>query len=227
MNVQWNIVGPAGSGKTTIAKKLCVEHLRQYPSGLVFVHDPGHQFTKHGCAPRTSTEQVRDELRIAAKGGKPAPRGFSIATDDDTPIIALAMEIGEAKNRAAVAGGRPPPVPMMVVVDESALMSESGATHMGKRHNQLLARRRHLGIAAIFVLQRVSQLPQQFYDMATDVVLFRQGNPKKLELLEEWTNVPPGTLVATVPNLYLPDRMVASEAKKPAEYVHIRGGKLI
>ena len=225
MNLQAHIIGPAGSGKTMIAKRYVQEQLAR--GVWVFVHDPGCQFVTSGCIAYPSFAAWQEAARASQKGGRPLPRGASIQARTPSEIVEGCRELGERHNRSRVGRGGPPPFPMLLVIDESTLLDTSGSTWVGKSDAEVMANRRHFGIGIVMLQQHPGQLPAPVYRQATDLILFNSSDTKSLEKIEE-VCLPPklrGALVERVPELFWPDRDNPAEAKRPADYVHLRPGR--
>ncbi len=207
-----HIIGPRGTGKTTIARGLVVEHVRG--GGWAFVHDPMRQFMDLARS-YESPAAWKAEAARAAKAKQPMHRAARF-TCESGDVVKLCVELGDRHNRAKSIR-----LPMMLVIDETAMHSTSGPSWMSKEDNALLSTARHKGIVLVFVQQRVSQFPIQFYEMASDVYLFRSP-ARKLEELEEALAIAPGSL-AQVPTLHIPEN--GPTATDPAEFVHVKYAK--
>jgi hypothetical protein len=214
VNIQAHIIGPRGVGKTTIARSLVKEHVTE--GGWAFIHDPMRQFTDMA---RTYDSPMawKREVANAATRKLPLHRAARF-TCKSAELVKLCVELGERHNRAKNIR-----FPMMLVVDEGSKHSSSGQTHMSREDNEALSTIRHLGVATVFNQQRLNQFPMQFYEMASDLYLFRLS-AKRLDELEEALAIPPGSLDG-VPHLFAPDPDIGPTASAPAEYIHVRYGK--
>lgn len=170
------VVGLPGYGKSTLQQALIRRHLRE-TSGIVLAHDPVMQFTKHGCTPFVDVAAWRRAARASAEENKPMPRGASIGGVDSDAIVRLALELGEKLNSADRVA-----VPILVPFDEGSLREGSGSSYISPLDNELLAVRRHRGVAPVFNLQECKQLTRRFFQMSTDVYLFRQTSDRAEEL---------------------------------------------
>lgn len=201
------VVGLPGYGKTTLQVALIRRHLQE-TDGIVLAHDPVHQFVQHGCAYYEDAGAWRAAAAAAAREGKPMPRGASIGGVDSDAITELAMQLGEKLNTADRVA-----CPILVPFDEGSLREGSGSTHISKLDNQLLALRRHRGVAPIFNLQEVAQLTARFYRMSTDFFLFRQTVDRAAQL-DGLLFLEPGTL----------ERAGVAQLDKH-RYLHVRLGE--
>lgn len=181
------IVGLPKHGKTTIARRIALEHLREFPSGLAFVHDQQEQFVPD----LTRMYEDAAEWRKAQAKKEPLPRGASFRCGS-SEVRDLAVEIGRRHNR-----DKNVKVPILLVYDESSLMDTSGSTHMDKKDFQVFALRRHWGIHAVLNTQKVSNLMDGFYEQAVDVFVFNQ-NAENAALLEKRLSLAKGALASTV-----------------------------
>ena len=177
MTVQLNSAviccGPAEYGKTSIARKGALDHLTTYPTGIVLAHDRHRQLVKSGMTKLYDTvQQWRDER---AKNPT-APRGASFRCAW-SEVAKLAIELGEKHNTDDNVK-----LPIKLIGDETSLMNTSGPTHMDSLDFQIFADRRHWGIAIQLNVQRQSSLMVAFYDQATDVIIFSQGEEDARDL---------------------------------------------
>lgn len=182
------VVGPPEYGKTTLASALVRKALTESPASIVLAHDPVYQFGKSGCHAYRDAAAWRAAAALAHHEGKRMPRGASIggASED---ITALALELGERLNRADDVR-----LQIWVPYDEASLMSDSGSTFISKSDNELLATRRHRGIAPIYNVQQPTQLTKRFWLMCTDAYMFMQTS-KDAKTLDGYLLLEPGTLV--------------------------------
>lgn len=181
------IVGPPQSGKTTIVRKLVLDHLAAHPDNLALVHDPNRQF-RDLCAVYETAKDWRAAISKAGVGVASFPHGASVG-GSASELTAAAIEIGRAHNRAGAIR-----VPILLAYDESSLMGSSGPTHLGDQDTQLLSNRRHWGIGPVYNVQRVTALTEGFYTMATDVYVLTQPSESRTEKIEEYIGLPKGAL---------------------------------
>jgi hypothetical protein len=182
------IVGLPKHGKTTIARRVALEHLTKYPTGRVLAHDLHQQFVPDLAAAYETIEQWRAAQMDATK---PAPRGASFQCSS-AEVARLAVELGKRHNKA-----KDVKLPIALIFDEASLMDTSGPTFMDRLDFQLFANRRHWGLAPVFNVQRQSSLMSAFYEQATDVYIFSQTDENAREL-ERKLSLPKGALAPTV-----------------------------
>ncbi len=194
------IVGPRGVGKSTAARELARVALDE--GRWVFAHDPVAQFAGL-CVTYTAIADWQSAMATAAAENKPIARGAAFAIGDPLELVALVSELGARWNTAASSR-----FPMSLFFDEAAFLAQG--THVEKAMNQLLALARHRGVQLGFVVQRRSQLSVGFFEMATDVLVFRQP-AGRTEEIEAPLSLPKGTLARTTD---LADHT----------YVHVRSG---
>jgi hypothetical protein len=203
-NYQGHVIGPPECGKTYLARSLVDQHLRSGSDAWAFVHDPvGDQYAA-SCAWYRDVAAYRAAAADAIQQRRPLPRGAAIGGESPEAVIALVAEVAK-RSRARLR--------ILVVIDESSLMVESGSSWISRELSALMAMRRHVGVGPLFLQQRVGMLDPRFYLLATDVYIFQLGNPKGLTVLEENLNLRPGTLTRVVPSL--PEH----------KHVHARNGK--
>lgn len=190
------VCGPRGCGKTSRIYELARDALER--GRWVFAHDP--QFMFKGLCERYPTTQAWEKaMRTAADGKTPIARGASF-TCDIGDLIGRVTRVGGVKVRKPglldSLGSRWNNVdaarfPMSLFVDESALLGQGN--HVSEALNELLALLRHLGIEAAMNCQRRAQLSVGFWELATDVYLFRQP-PGRTEEIEGPLCLGKGTL---------------------------------
>lgn len=180
------VVGLPKHGKTTIARTEALEHLQEFPNGLVLAHDVNEQL----CPDLTRAYETIDAWRAAMAAGK-GTRGASFACSSEE-VARLAVELGRRHNRV-----KSVQLPIKLIFDEASLMATSGSTYMDKLDFQVFANRRHWGLAPLFNVQRQSSLMAAFYELATDVFIFAQAEESAREL-ERKLSLPKGALQPTV-----------------------------
>ncbi len=185
------IVGPPQYGKTTIARREAIAHLRAHPTGLVLAHDPNRQF-RDFCAIYDDAAAWRAALDAATKKKAPFPRGASIG-GSSAALRDAAIALGRARNQAGSVR-----VPIFLVFDESSLLEGSGATNVSREEQALLSNRRHWGIATLYNVQRPTALMEGFYSMATDVYVLAQPSERRTSVLEAYLGLPDRALAALV-----------------------------
>jgi hypothetical protein len=216
--MKWNfcafIVGPPEYGKTTIARQLVRRHLRELPSGVVFVHDLVGQYGKDGCHWYADASAWRAAAAKAAKEKRPMPRGAALGGSTEA-IVQLARELGEK------CGNRQEDVrvPILVVLDEGSTNDASGSTWAGKEDVQSLAMRRHRGNGFVFNLQDPMMLTAQLWRLATDFYLFK-CTTKHARILDDRLYLETGSLeragLCTLPkHRYLHVRQGAGVVAEP------------
>lgn len=170
------VVGPPSHGKTTLAGALVRRHFTD-GEGIVLAHDPNQQYRHHGCAPYEDVAAWRRAAAKAIATRVAMPRGASLG-GSASEVTELANDIGTRCNRALRCAVR-----ILAVYDEGSLLDTSGSTYVGAVDNQLMANRRHRGVGLLYLIQRATQLPRPFFDMSTDVYVFRQP-PDAVDILE-------------------------------------------
>jgi hypothetical protein len=177
MNEMLILVGPPQCGKTRLLRHLVAT--RWLAREWVFVHDRNGEFTRGPLASSFRRYRTADEWRAAAAAAArtktPLPRGASMDCGA-SEVTKLVVELGDRHNNVESVR-----FPMRLVFDEGSMLEASGATWAGKSDVELIARRRHLGIAPVFAVQEPMMLPPQFYVMCTDVYLWEGLTPRGLD----------------------------------------------
>lgn len=185
------IVGPAEFGKTTAARSEVAAFLKDHPSGLVLAHDCNVQF-KDYCATYEDITTWKRAAAAAAAEKRPMPRGVSVggnAVELTREAIAIGKRFNSADNTR---------VPILLVYDESSLMTSSGSSYMGTEDVQLLSNRRHWGIGPVYNVQYPTALTRAFYERATAVYVFSQTSEKSTTTLEEYLGLREGALAEMI-----------------------------
>ena len=166
------LVGDAQSGKTTLARVMVREFLRERPAGIVLAHDPVGQFSTQAFS---DAEEAREAIARAQRERRPMGRVLSIG-GESRGVTDLAMELGRVNSQHRVVR------PVLVAYDEASMLS-SGRTHIDKLEEQALAVRRHLGVGSITCAQQPTQLAAPYFFFATECRLFRQSrrNVRRVE----------------------------------------------
>lgn len=177
MNEMLILVGPPQCGKTRLLRHLTAT--RWLAREWVFVHDRNGEFLRGplGASFRRyrSPGEWKAAAAAAARTKTPLPRGASMDCGA-TELADLVVELGERHNRVDAVR-----FPMRLVYDEGSMLEASGSTWAGKGDIQLIARRRHLGVAPVFAVQEPLMVPRQFYVLCTDVYLWQGLTPRDLD----------------------------------------------
>jgi len=180
------VVGAPRSGKTTVLLQLGHEWLTD--GGWLFAHDVGGDFRKKLCSRFASVDAYKAAFRAWEGGKGKLTRGACFDFAEPEPIRELVLEIGERRNSHENVA-----FPMMFAVDESALLGESGSSHVSKRDREMMVRRAHFGVVPVLNLQGPTLITDEFYAMSTHVIVFRQASAKAIDKLEDKCGAPEGT----------------------------------
>lgn len=178
--------GPKKHGKSTIARSFI---RRALDAGRwVYAHDPLGQYRKL-CAPYKNAKVWSDAAAAAAKSGAVLPRGAAFRTNASirkesngrefytTELVELVDQLGERYNTQTSARW-----PMSLVFDEGSLLGQSTWIEQGL--NELISQSRHRQVEVLLLCQRKAQLSDPFWELTTDVFLFRQPR-RRSKALEE------------------------------------------
>ena len=203
-NVCLFVIGPSGMGKTTLVHSIVRRHLHDYPTGIVFIHDPMAQFGKHGCHHYPDAFAWRKAALEAKEAKQPMPRGATLG-GNATDVTALVTELGGKLNREDDVR-----VPILYVTDETSYSTGSGSTWMGIEDNQLLSTRRHLGVGIVMCLQDAAQRTSAFLRRSTALFLFIMTERESLRVDEAMYLAPKTLANAGVTQL------------EPRRYLHVQ-----
>ena len=210
-NAQWNysavVVGMPGVGKTTLQGSLIRRHLTT-TAGIVLAHDPMGQFTRDGCRFYKDASAYRAAAAAAGREGKKLPRGASIGGLNSDAVTELACELGAKMNTAERVT-----CPILVPFDEGSLREGSGSTYVSDLDNRILSTRRHLGVGLVLNVQECKQLMARWYQMSTDLYLFKQTRDRA-RLLDGYAQFEQGSLESW-----------GVTTLEEHRYLHVRPGK--
>ncbi len=198
------IAAPPEHGKSSIAVDLGATWLREGCN--LFVVDPNRQFRRM-VRYYESVADWRRAAMEAARKNKPLARGAGFATDEG--LTELLIALGKKCNTVDHAR-----FPMAYICDESTAKTESGSTHISKSDDYMISNRRHLGIKLLLNLQRTSMLMTAWWEISTDVFVFRQSM-KRLRKLGDELDLQPCCL----------RKLYAAAALPPHHYIHIQPGR--
>lgn len=173
----WNhaiaVLGVPGTGKSTYALRRVVE-LAARPAYAV-AHDAAWR-VPHKWPDGTRTPIVRHGSEDAARAAfARLPGGVHVVPSVDVyPALDLAKDLA-ARGSA----------PSVLLVDE--IVTATGATphHLDDRVRQLLALRRHWGVALVWTGQNARIANNQLLSMSTEIVCFRLTDARDLRRLSE------------------------------------------
>lgn len=201
------LMGYPEQGKSALLK----EHIATRLNGgaFAFVQDPDRQFAD--ILPVYDSPgayaKAQKERRAA---GAPIQRGASIATTDETGLTKFILKLAEQNAE------RPNAPYVFIGYDEAVLLSESSENHVAKDLKNILARRRHLGIAAEILCQELGQLHAIWQRLASSLFAFRTSDEDALKK------------VAKRFGLNLVELKVRMKAMREEwDYLHIRPGKIL
>lgn len=188
------IVSEAGNGKST----LLAQHAKEWIGGRgawALIQDPGHQFRDFPFYP-----DVAAFRRRLAEGGRLA-RGAAVGAVLEEPFTELAIELAAAR-----------PEPVFIGYDEAVLVESASPSYISPRQRELLARRRHLGIAAEILAQDFGLLNRLWQMQSTDVWIAYCTDQERIAVLAKRFGRDRHELEA------------ALAALGPFEYLHIKRG---
>ncbi len=180
-------MGPPQSGKSSLAKSLVASALDR--GRWVFVQDSAREF-EDLCTPYATAAEW-SAAAAAATPEQPLSRAAAVACYDGADeLVELVFSLGDRWNRSFGACR----APIMLVLNESTELGETGSTYLGKLQSRLISQRRHLGVEILYCLQWTTQLPRPVYAVATRVYLFRQTRQDSIADLEVKLNLERGQL---------------------------------
>jgi hypothetical protein len=192
VNEQHIILGYPGSGKTEFARVLVLEQVRR--GRVVIIQDPYREFVDlPGARWFAGARDCEDAIRRAAFFGADMDPILCVGGEDADPITELAMRTArECKDGPII----------VLVLNESALMTESSASYIGRRDKILVTSRRHLGLVPILVAQDSGVLTALWLRMTTCFHLFALHDAARIGKIESLANV--RDLRDTLPRLGMP-----------------------
>lgn len=196
-------MGFPGSGKSALLKQHIGDHLRA--GAFAFVQDPDKQFADMlpvYDSPGAYTKAQRE--RQAA--GQPVQLGASIATTDEAGLTQFVLRLAETQGKRYV----------FVGYDEAVLLSESSAHYVSDALKNLLARRRHLGVALEILSQDLGQLHALWQRLATDLYLFKTTDETRLKVISSRFGISLDVL-----------KTLMGTMRDSWDYLHIRHGKIL
>lgn len=196
-------MGYPGSGKSA----LLGEHVGMHAAkgAYCFVMDPDQQFADiMPCY--ASPDAYKLAQRDRARAGEPIEKVASIATGDEALLSQFIFDFADLHPGAYV----------FIGYDEAVLLSKSSSNYISPEMENLLARRRHKGIAAEILCQDIGQLHARWQRLATDLYCFQLVDPDRSKHVSKRFGIPLGLFLAH--NNALRERY---------DYLHMRPRKLI
>ncbi len=105
---------------------------------------------------------------------------------------------------------------VFVGYDEAVLLSESSAHYVSDALKNLLARRRHLGVALEILSQDLGQLHALWQRLATDLYLFKTTDETRLKVISSRFGISLDVL-----------KTLMGTMRDSWDYLHIRHGKIL
>jgi len=183
------IQGSAGSGKT----QLLAEHAVTWARGgaWVILQDPDWQFVDLiGAVPYPDAESFRRALLEAKREKRPVSRLASIATSEEEPLTELVCQVASSQSAPVFAG-----------YDEAVLVEGAQPSYVSPRFRNLLARRRHLGIALEICCQDFGLLHAIWQRLATVAFVFQCLDRQRIDIIARRFAVPAPELTTRLQSL--------------------------
>lgn len=182
------ICGMPGAGKTTLMRALARRAIVE-DGATVIAHDPMGEWRRAwgGGVASVRTDKEARAIRDGVRGGR-LPRVISVEADS-TVAADLAAELGATLNTADRVTR-----PLLLMFDEGALVSGSGASYQSDADRRLTAIRRHRGVGIAWNVQAPTMLPVQYWQLATDVYTYALASQRDVQTLERRCGLDDGAL---------------------------------
>lgn len=167
------IAGPQGSGKTSLLRELVADHVKA--GAMVFVMDCHRQFADTIPWFPTVGHYVAANRKAE---GKRMIGSAAIGSQDSEALTDFVLSLSEKLD--AIEGRKPPYIALCY--DEAVLIDGLLPSHIPVKMSQLIAMRRHRGIALSILCQDFGQLHQRWQTLATDLYMFRTSSEDRIKI---------------------------------------------
>ncbi len=171
------VVGKTGTGKSNWTKGLCAELMAKH---RVVVFDVCDEYSQRGA----KTDHVRLgplPQRCTAKELENDPRGLLDREDLALAVVSQGDPKDVASDFVSCAELIQTTGNLIFVVEEVGYFAE----HCQERLKAVATMYRHVGVSAVFVAQRATQIPLTARSQASCLVAFRQDESADLKALAE------------------------------------------